>query len=439
MKGGDLMGKIDSAYDYYVSTYGNQSTSRYDSHKEGDLRKVYNHIIKANKESPLYKISNMESATRYAIDIKENAKAIQNVVASLSDNYGDFTHSFQKKVAISSDEDTVSVAYVGDGKEENSADTFEIQINRLASPQVNTGHMLRDGALSFIPGNYSFDLTTTTSAYEFQYSVNPGETNLDMLNKLSNLINGSNLGVTATVVSDGAGSSALSLTSRQTGLSSEENFLFSITPAADPGSLSAMNTLGINNVTMEAENSEFLLNGTPRTSLSNTFTINNAFELTLKQPSPDGQPATISFKANTDAVADNIQTLADAFNGILQTADRHCEGDSDQGHRLASDISSVAKTHKAQLEDIGLMVADDGSLSIDRERLADAIQPELAEDTFDTLTEFKDMVGTKADNAAIDPMHYVDKVIVEYKNPGRTFAAPYISSIYAGMMLDSFI
>jgi flagellar hook-associated protein 2 len=49
------------------------------------------------------------------------------------------------------------------------------------------------------------------------------------------------------------------------------------------------------------------------------------------------------------------------------------------------------------------------------------------------------MVGTKADNAAIDPMYYVDKVIVEYKNPGRTFAAPYISSIYAGMMLDSFI
>jgi flagellar hook-associated protein 2 len=439
MKGGDLMAKIDSAYDYYVSTYGNQSTSRYDSHKKSDLRKVYNHIIKANKESPLYKISNMDSAKRYAIDIKENAKAIQNVVASLSDNYGDFSHSFQKKVAISSDEDTVSVAYIGDGKEENSADNFEIQINRLASPQVNTGHMLRDNALSFIPGSYSFDLTTTTSAYEFQYSVNQGETNQDVLNKLSGLINGSNLGVTAAIVRDGNGSSALSLTSRQTGLAQEENFLFSITPAADPESLTAMNTLGINNVTREAENSEFLLNGTLRSSLSNTFTINKAFELTLKQPSPDGQPATISFKANTDAVADNIQTLAEAFNGILATADRYSQSGSGHGQRLASDMSSVTKNHKEQLESIGLMVAENGSISIDRERLADAIQPERAADTFETLNEFKDLVGAKADNAAINPMRYVDKVIVEYKNPGRNFAAPYISSIYSGMMLDSFI
>ena len=91
------MAKIDSAYNYYLMTYADQKATRYDSHKKSDLRKIYNSIVKSNKDSPLYKISDIESAKRYAIDIKEKTKSIQNVVASLSDNYGEFSDSFQKK------------------------------------------------------------------------------------------------------------------------------------------------------------------------------------------------------------------------------------------------------------------------------------------------------------------------------------------------------
>ena len=158
------MAKIDSAYSYYLMTYADQKATRYDSHKKSDLRKVYNSIVKSNKDSPLYKISDLESAKRYAIDIKEKTKSLQNVVASLSDNYGEFSDSFQKKVAVSSDEDTVSVDYVGDVTEKNQTNRFEIQVNRLASPQVNTGNYLKANALSFIPGSYSFDLNIGSSA-----------------------------------------------------------------------------------------------------------------------------------------------------------------------------------------------------------------------------------------------------------------------------------
>ena len=91
------MARIDSAYNYYMSTYANKEVSRYDSHKKSDLRKIYNNIVKANKESPLYKISNPDNAKLFAIDIKENAKSIQHVVASLSDKYGSYENSFQKK------------------------------------------------------------------------------------------------------------------------------------------------------------------------------------------------------------------------------------------------------------------------------------------------------------------------------------------------------
>ena len=88
------MARID-AYAYYLSTYGQNRPTRYDSHRKSDLRKIYNQIVKTNREAPLYKLSAEDEVAKYAIDIKENAKAIQTTVASLSDSYGDFTDSFR--------------------------------------------------------------------------------------------------------------------------------------------------------------------------------------------------------------------------------------------------------------------------------------------------------------------------------------------------------
>lgn len=433
------MAKIsNSAYEYYMATYANNEVSRYDSHKKSDLRKVYNRIVKTNKESPLYKISNLEDAKKFAIDIKEGAKNMQNVVASLSDNYGSFNDSFQKKVAESSDNSKVSVKYVGDGQEENNTDRFDILINKLAAPQINTGNFLKNDGVSLLPGAYSFDLNTNTSAYEFQYSVNLGETNKDILNKLAGLVNNSNLGIDASLIEDGEGSSALSLTSRQTGLSESEDYLFSITPTSQSGSSEAMRILGINNVSQEASNSDFLLNGTQHSSLSNTFTINNAFELKLKDVTPD-EPTSIGFKASSDAVADNIQSLVDVYNNILTSAKQYSQSIASAGNKFFNDMSSVSLTHRASLNSAGLIVGDDGSISIDKDILADALSPERAQDTFDTLSDFKNSIGEKADNVAINPMNYVNKVVVAYKNPGKNFNTPYISSIYSGMMLDKYL
>ena len=50
----------------------------------------------------------------------------------------------KKKVAVSSDEDKVGVTYIGDGNEAKGTDSFQIQVDQLATPQVNTGNYLRD-------------------------------------------------------------------------------------------------------------------------------------------------------------------------------------------------------------------------------------------------------------------------------------------------------
>ncbi len=114
------MAFIGSAYHYYLSVYGNSAVSRYDTHKRSELRSIYNNILKINKESPLYKIKNDQNIPEFLIDIKEHARQIKNVVSSLSESGEGLESAFQKKVAVSSDEDIVSANYIG-GADDNSA------------------------------------------------------------------------------------------------------------------------------------------------------------------------------------------------------------------------------------------------------------------------------------------------------------------------------
>ena len=431
------MARIDSAYAYYMSTYGKQQVSRYDSHKKSDLRKVYNSIVKSNTESPLYKIANMDDAKRYAIDIKENAKSIQNVVASLSDTYGEFKDSFRKKVAVSSDPENVSVEYVGDGTEDNSASAFHIEVERLASPQVNRGNYLLDDAMNFSPGTYSFDLSTNLSTYEFQFTAGASETNKDILEKLNHLINTSNLGVTSQIKKE-ANRSALEITSLQTGLSEQEKNLFSITPAPTADSMKAMGTLGIDRITEEAKNSSFLLNGTKHSSVSNHFTINNVFELSLNNATPIGG-VDIGFKNDIESMVYNITTLTDAYNRILDTSNQYDDSEVVQSNKLFRDIASVSKAFREELGAIGIDEASNGELTVNQDALEEVLQSDDISSAIGTISKFKDAIGTKANEVAVNPMKYVEKVVVSYKNPGHNFATPYITSIYSGLMLDNYV
>lgn len=440
------MSRINAAYAYYLSTYGNNRPSRYDTHKKSDLRKVYNYMVKTNKEAPLYKLSNSDEAARYAIDIKENAKMIQNVVASLSDSYGGFADSFRKKVAVSSDTDSVEVNYIGDGTEGEELESFNLEVKSLSAPQVNIGNYLKNEALSFVPGTYAFDLSlgNSSTSYEFQFNVSQGETNIDILKKLANLVNKSTLAINATIhhgasETENEDASALVLTSTHTGVDGEDLLHFTIKPHTNADSIRAMDLLGIHQVTSEPQNSSFLLNGEAFSSVANTFTINNTFELTLKGAPKNGQPTSVSFKTSTDAVADNVMSLVNVFNGILKIAETSSSSATGKTNKLMNELASLSRGRRESLADIGLMVADDGYISLDKETLSTALEPERSEDTFAMLSRFKNAIGVKADNISINPMNYVNKTVVAYKNPGRTWPAPYFSSVYSGMMLDRYV
>ncbi len=426
---------VSNAYQYYLNVYGNSAATRYDTHPKSELRNVYNDIVKINKESPLYKIRRNKEIPKFLIDIKENARQAKNVVSSLSDSTEGLESAFQKKVAVSSDEGIVSASYIGSGKDGNVSRSHQIEVRQLAAPQSNHGNFLDSRALDFEPGDYSFDLITTTNSYEFQYTVKPDDTNRSIQEKLSRLFNTSGVGVTAEVITDEKDRSSLKLTSRQTGLNGNKTVLFDIKPKADETSMEALDTLGIDRITTPARNASFLLDGKEQTSYSNTVTVGGIFELTLNGVSPEDTPAQIGFKTSVDAVADNLQELVDSYNSFIKTGERYSK--SPQGNRLLHDFKSISFSHRDNLESIGLMIAEDGSLSVDRELLADAVETKDLRGTFSVLNSFKNSFSAKANYVSLDPIRYVDKTIVAYKRPGQNnYPSPYHSSLYSGMMLD---
>lgn len=427
------MAKIDnSAYNYFLQAYGDKlSGTRFDSHKREDLEKIYNRIVRKNRSTPVYKITFDGDVKNFAIDLKEQSRSTLNLVSSITEDSDDIESVFYKKIATSSNEDAVKINYIG-SDDADGRTAFTVGVDSLALPQVNTGNYLPIKGNDFEEGTYSFDLSTPFKSYEFEFNVSYGDTNREVQSKIARLVNSSNVGLSAKVVRDGNGNSALQLTSKQTGLSEDEKNLFSI---SSDSSWNEINKLGIANITQPASNSRFSLNGKDHSSLSNTFTINQEFEITLSNTTPKDRPAVIGFKANTDAIADSVSDLLTSYNGFIAVGEKYSTSHSN--NQLLNEVHGISMQLSDDLKNIGVNEnPDDGTLSLDREKLADSVTSANAKHTFKVLNKFKDMLTKEAGKTSIDPLNYVDKITVEYKNPKNVLTAPYASSIYAGLLLD---
>lgn len=413
------MARIDAAYDYFLSTYGQNLGLRYESHKKSELRDTYNSILKSNKISPLYKIKDSAGVGQLAIDIKEHANSMNMAISNLTAGGDDIKAILDKKIATSSDSDVLDARYVGTSDGDYSG--FEIEINSIATPQVNQGNFLDPSQRAFEEGQYSFDLDVRNGSYEFQFNVNPLDSNLVVQEKIMRLINSADVGLSAELVPDEKGRNALTITSKSTGLSEGEDKLFNIESNT---CWRELNTLGIGNITSLPTNSSFRLNGVDHSSLSNTFTVNKAFELNIKSPSTS--PVRVGLMADTDALSSGINTLLETYNKMLDLGNT----------TLTNELASIGHRMSGSLSSVGITRNEDGHLSLDSEKLASAINSGDRDQGFSVLNQFKDALQSQAKRSSINPMNYVDKLVVEYKNPSKTLNFPYASSQYSGMLVD---
>ncbi len=426
---------IGSVYDYYLTTYASKPATRSDTHKKSELRNIYNTIVKISKKSPLYKVDVSENIQRYAIDLKENARFIKSKTDLF---FNDSDNGIRKKL-IFSDEDVLSINYMGipESEQNDSILSYEFQVDALAKPQVNTGNFLKSNGTSISTGNHAFEVDIGDYSYEFQFSVQPEDTNKSVQEKLARLINRSDIGLTAQVITNDANKSALKLTSDKTG-TAFNGTIFSVINTHEQLDDNTIDRLGLNNVSQMSSNAEFRINGVNRTSASNTFTINKNLEVTLKGISREDNPSHIKYQDDIISIIDSIKGMADSYNNIVDLANKTTR-ESDQTHSLQKEIRRMTERYKNDLESIGLNITEEGYLNFDESLILQSAGEGTISESLNHLREFKNGLAAKADDISINPMKYVKKVMISYPNPKKSFANPYVTSIYSGMMYNGYI
>jgi len=425
---------ISSVYSYYLSQYGNKSNSKYDSHTRTQLKNTYSKVVKINSQTPVYKLDLSTAAQKYAIDLKEHARALENITEDLSDG-ADGTMTF-KKSAVSSNASAVNASYITDFGAASDDESFDINVKQLARSQLNTGNYLQPRSKHIKPGEYSFDLSINDVIYEFQFKVDNSETTNNIQNKIARLINRSNIGLTANIKEDSLGNTAINIESESTGINGTTPVIFSI-KSDDANNQLLIDTLGLDRVTQYPSNAIFDVDGDERSSMSNSITINKAYDVKLSKVTEE--PVTISLKADADSIVESLNELVAGYNNLISVTNDENNNHFQGTEKLQNEIASIARSYKKQLADSGLSLNKDGTISADKEVIINADNKDALSHIYESLNSFKNSIKEKAEDIALNPMDYVNNKIIAYKNPLRSFPDPYNLSAYTGMMFNGYI
>lgn len=425
---------ISSVYSYYLSQYGNKSNSKYDSHTRTQLKNTYSKVVKINSQTPVYKLDLSTAAQKYAIDLKEHARALENITEDLSDG-ADGTMTF-KKSAVSSNASAVNASYITDFGAASDDESFDINVKQLACSQLNTGNYLQPRSKHIKPGEYSFDLSINDVIYEFQFKVDNSETTNNIQNKIARLINRSNIGLTANIKEDSLGNTAINIESESTGINGTTPVIFSI-KSDDANNQPLIDTLGLDRVTQYPANAIFDVDGDERSSMSNSITINKAYDVKLSKVTEE--PVTISLKADADSIVESLNELVAGYNNLISVTNDENNNHFQGTEKLQNEIASIARSYKKQLADSGLSLNKYGTISADKEVIINADNKDALSHIYESLNSFKNSIKEKAENIALNPMDYVNNKIIAYKNPLRSFPDPYNLSAYTGMMFNGYI
>lgn len=430
---------LNQVYNHYLTAYAPKGSSSFDAHKKSELRGIYNSIVKLNRESPLYLPDYSQETRDFAVSIKENARNLAETISSLGLNT-DNTF-LNKRTAFSTNRNLAEAEYLDDEKPDvpdEAVPSFTLKVDSLASHQVNLGTFLPEGKPPFEPGAYSFDININNMNYEFQFNIKEGESNADIQKRLQNLINSSNIGLKASVIGDHEARSALRIASAATGLSEGKSSHFTVTDENTSKQKGIVSYFGLNYTAVEPRNAEFSINGKPQSSRTNQFTVDRHFAITLTGVSQDEDDVTtIGLKTDLDSLSDNIHSFVDGYNSFLKSVNASTKTLS-RGRKLLGDMHGLAAAYRSGLDSIGIKSAGNGVLSVDDSLLKQSLEePDTASST-EYLQQFATSLLRKTGQINLNPMNFVDKTVVAYKNPGKTLATPYITSPYSGMLFNSY-
>ncbi len=422
-------------YNYYHNLYAPKTNSRYDAHNKSDLKKVYHSIVNNNKEKPVYLLDPFEGIQNYTISLKESAIQFGRDIASMggSDADGLFVH----KSVYSSDNSIAEVESLPGKKISDSEDDMTISVQKLAHPQINRGFFLEDDELGLEPGTYSFDVNTSVSNYELQFGISDNDTNYSIESRLSRLINNAAIGLTAKIIEGKDGTHALSISSVSAGAADGEA-PFSINDEYTSQMKGVIDYLGIRNSVQKAGWAKYKINGEEFESPDNTVIADNKYSISLKGVSGDRE-VVIGTRPDIESLKENVIGIAGAYNQFIRSASEFLESQP-RSNVLIDGMKRMGRYYQSTLQKFGMDTTASGELSVDEEELDRMLRNNATDSDVEHLKDFTQTACRKIAHVQLDPMEYVDKRIVAYKNPRVShFPNPYITSAYSGMIFNSYM
>lgn len=429
---------LDNYYNYYQMNYmPNQlrpTSSRFDAHKKSDLKKIYNSIVKLDKEAPVFLLDRSSAVEKYSIQMKESALRFRNDVAGLGGL--DEENMFEQKSVFSSDTSIADATYINSEIPRDTVDPATLSVDQIAKQQINHGTYLPMNFATMSEGNYSFDVSTNVSNYELQFSVGPTDNNHSIQTRLARLINNANIGLNASVSYGENDSSALVISSTSTG-SYNGDQPFEISDEDTSQKKGIVDHLGIRYPTQKASWAEYSVDGQEFESPTNKIEVNNTYSVELKKAAP-GQSITLDVKPDYESFRENIHGLAGAYNNFIRSASEYLEKQP-RTTLLISSMKRMTSLYQDGMNSLGINQNEDGTLSVDDEKLSDGLQTDI-DSSLQSLKDFTKSALHKVNQVQLNPMDYVDKRIVAYKDPSKThYANPYITSAYSGMMFNAYM
>ena len=98
----------------------------------------------------------------------------------------------------------------------------------------------------------------------------------------------------------------------------------------------------------------------------------------------------------------------------------------------------MSSLYRPSLEPLGFSFEKDGEISLSDDAFKDSISENDFHGQLSSIRNFTNSVLRKTGQISLNPMEYVDRVMVAYKNPGRNFATPYVTSNYSGMLFNGY-
>lgn len=418
-----------NVYNYYGMTYLPKTNTKYDTHKSNELKNIYKSMVSHNKQSPLYKFSMSQETQDYALSIKDAAIDLKNISSFLSD---DTDTVFNKKIFATSDEDVLDVRLNTDDYS-NVPEKMDIEVSQLASSQVNRGQYVNSKNKGLSTGNYNVNLTTPQNDYLFSLKVTSSTRNIDAQQSLADAINLNLTGVRARVDVQG-NESALILESQFTGEGTvADNLQFAF--SEDNPNQPLINYLGLNHVEQAPKNSVFSINGEQHTSSTNNISINNVIEIDLLSTSDT--PVTLQIMPDTDEIIHKVNDFVDSYNHLVNLAHDNMDHQH-SARKLLNDISKITKKHANVLEASGLAVNEKGNIETEKALLTQSTKNGQFQELFNDISDFKADIIKTTNQLNLDPLAYIDKVIVTYPNTAKSLPNPYSPSMYSGLLFNSY-